>query len=274
MIRLARSLRPSLTSPLSRFARVFLALVVCGFAVVSVAPAFAQTRADSKKVDPKKVDPKKADPKKVDPKKVDPKKADSKKAAAKPDPKKPDPKKPDSKKPASGKPGAKAAAGAAAAGAAGAVGAAGAAAVKPALVQSYGEWGVYAAKAAKTRTCYALAKPKERLPASLNRDPAYVFISQRPVEGVRNEVSIIMGFDVKPDGAPKAEIGGAEFSLVAKGANLWVKNAAEEGAFIDALRKGSRLVIKAQSLRGNQTSDTYALGGLGQALDRVTKECQ
>ncbi|MDB5569512.1 MAG: uncharacterized protein JWN93_695, partial [Hyphomicrobiales bacterium] len=159
------------------------------------------------------------------------------------------------------------------AGAAGAA-AAGAASAKPALVQSYGEWGAYAAKSAKSRTCYALAQPKERAPATLKRDPAYIFISQRPTEGVRNEVSIIMGFDVKPDGAPKAEIGGTEFALVAKGANLWVKNAAEEGQLIDAMRKGSRLVVKAQSLRGNQSSDTYVLSGLSQALERVTKECQ
>ena len=144
----------------------------------------------------------------------------------------------------------------------------------PALLGSFGEWGAYTAKSGKEKTCYALGKPKDRLPASLKRDPGYVFISNRPGEGVRNEVSIVMGFDVKPDSAPKAEIGTASFEMVAKGANLWVKNAAQEGQFVEALRKGQRLTVKATSKKGNPTTDNYALAGLVPAMDRIGRECQ
>jgi invasion protein IalB len=42
---------------------------------------------------------------------------------------------------------------------------------------------------------------------------------------------------------------------------------------IDALKKGSKLVIKAASARGNVTTDTYSLSGLSQALEKVEKEC-
>lgn len=145
---------------------------------------------------------------------------------------------------------------------------------KPALVQSYGDWGAYAVKGAKARTCYALSAPKERLPAGLKRDPAYLFVSQRPAEGVRNEISFVMGFDVRPNSAPKAEIGNVSFKLVAKGPNLWIKNAAEEVRALDAMRKGARIVVKAMSLRGNLTTDSYSLSGLTQALERIQKECQ
>ena len=197
--------------------------------------------------------------------------------AAKPDPKKqqagqkPAPKKPDAKKTAAKKPDPKKPA---TAGKPAAAAPAPADPGKPALVQSYGDWGAYAAKGAKARTCYALATPKERLPASLKRDPAYLFVSQRPGEGVRNEISFVMGFDVKPDSAPKAEIGNVSFDLVAKGGNLWIKNAAEEAKALDVMRKGARVLVKAQSLRGNLTTDSYSLSGLAQALERVQKECQ
>jgi invasion protein IalB len=53
-----------------------------------------------------------------------------------------------------------------------------------------------------------------------------------------------------------------------------VKNPAEETQFIDALKKGSKLVVKAASIKGNQTTDSYSLAGLSQALDRAHKECQ
>ena len=39
------------------------------------------------------------------------------------------------------------------------------------------------------------------------------------------------------------------------------------------MRKGAKLVVKAASLRGHQSIDTYALGGFSQAMDRLQKEC-
>lgn len=159
---------------------------------------------------------------------------------------------------------------------------------KPMLVATYGDWGAYAAKNGATRTCYALAQPKDRAPANLKRDPAYIFIADRPAENVHNEVSIIMGFDVKSSDAAKpmagktaadgaeasAEVGPTKFVLVAKGSNLWLANAAEEGPMIAAMRKTGKLIVQAPSLKGNVTTDHYSLSGLAQALDRIQKECQ
>ena len=65
-----------------------------------------------------------------------------------------------------------------------------AAAAKPTLVGTFGDWGVYEAQSAKSKICYALAQPKQRTPASPKRDAAYIFISSRPGEGVRNEISV------------------------------------------------------------------------------------
>ena len=87
---------------------------------------------------------------------------------------------------------------------------------KPTLVANFNDWNVFVGQAGKGRICYTLAQPKSREPASLKRDPGYAFISDRPAEGVRNEVSFIMGFDIsggtdadaqsasKPDAKPAA----------------------------------------------------------------------
>ena len=74
-------------------------------------------------------------------------------------------------------------------------------AAKPELVGSYGDWSVFHSQSGKNKVCYALAQPKSRDPDDLKRDPGYAFISERPGEGVRNEVSLIMGFDVGAPGA-------------------------------------------------------------------------
>jgi invasion protein IalB len=171
---------------------------------------------------------------------------------------------------------------------------------KPSLVASFGDWNVFVGEAGKGRICYTLAQPKLREPAGLTRDPGYAFISDRPSEGVRDEVSVIMGFDVsggdtaqtssdpKPGGkaskpgarsktpaapSPVALVDQASFEMLPKGGNLWVKNAAKESALIAEMRKGAKLVIKAASLRGHQSVDTYSLTGFSQAMDRLQKEC-
>jgi invasion protein IalB len=171
---------------------------------------------------------------------------------------------------------------------------------KPALVATFGDWNVFVGEVGKGRICYTLAQPKSREPTSLKRDPGYAFISDRPAEGVRNEVSFIMGFDVasgdtadsksdaKPGekpvksdaksktsvaSAPVALVDEATFEMLPKGGNLWVKNAAKESALIAEMRKGAKLVIKAASLRGHQSTDTYSLTGFAQAMERLQKEC-
>lgn len=144
---------------------------------------------------------------------------------------------------------------------------------KPSQLASYGDWGVFLAQGDKSKTCYALASPKDRTPSGLKRDPAFVFISNRPGEKVRGEVSITMGFSVKDGAVAHADIGGTGFDLVAKGANAWIKNQAQEPQFVDALKKGSKLIVKAPSSKGRLTIDSYSLAGLAQALDRIEKEC-
>ena len=145
---------------------------------------------------------------------------------------------------------------------------------KPVPVETYGDWSTFVGQTGKAKTCYALSQPRDRLPAGLKRDPAFLFISTRPAENVKNEVSFIMGFGVKEGAVTSAEIGDESFELVGKGVNGWVKNPAEEPKFVATLRKGSKLVVKMPSAKGNVTTDTYSLSGLSQALDRAAKECQ
>ena len=140
-------------------------------------------------------------------------------------------------------------------------------------VGRFGEWDVFTT-GGKSKTCYTLARPKDRAPASLKRDDAYVFISDRPGENVRNEVSVIMGFSMKDGSEPTADIGGNVFHLVAKGSNAWLKNPAEEGKFVEAMKRGAKLVVKASSARGHTSTDTYSLSGISDALARTRKECQ
>ncbi len=140
---------------------------------------------------------------------------------------------------------------------------------------SYGDWTAYAAAGGKDKTCYALGQPKDRQPkAKLKDTQAYIFITTRPAENIRNEIAVNLGYPTRDGSAAAAEIDGDAFELITKGQNAWVREQAKEKDFVGALRSGGKLVIKASSAKGTATVDTYSLKGLSDALARVAQECK
>ena len=146
----------------------------------------------------------------------------------------------------------------------------------PNLLGQYGEWGAYTATTGGKKICFALAKPSKSAttPPNRPRDPPYMFISSRPSEKVKDEVSIIVGYGFKPDAEASIDVGGSNYPMYTQNDGAWIKNAADEPRLVDALRKGTDAVVKGTSAKGTASTDTYGLRGLAQALDRVGQECQ
>src|SRR6266702_148785 len=147
---------------------------------------------------------------------------------------------------------------------------------QPTLLGQYGDWGAYTASPGGNKVCFALAKPKttKTEPEGRKRDPSYVFVSTRPTEKVKNEVSVIIGYPFKTNSDATAEIGTAKFAMYTQNDGAWIKNVAEEARMVDAMRKGADLTVKGTSGRGTQSTDQYSLKGLAQALDKAEQECK
>jgi invasion protein IalB len=147
---------------------------------------------------------------------------------------------------------------------------------EPTLVGQFGTWGAYMATPNGKKVCFALAKPSSSKtnPPNRPRDPAYAFISTRPAEKVTNEVSIMIGYALKPGSESTLEVGGAAYAMYTQGDGLWIKNAAEEERLVDAMRKSADVTIKGVSAKGTETIDVFSLKGLSQALDRVAQDCR
>jgi invasion protein IalB len=154
--------------------------------------------------------------------------------------------------------------------------AASAVAPQPTLLGQFGEWGAYTAMPGGKKVCFALAKPanSHTTPANRPRDPTFLFVSSRPSEKVRDEVSIIFGYGLKSNADASIEISGANYAMYTQADGAWVKNAAEEKSLVDTMRKGADLTVKGTSSKGTSSTDTYSLKGLAQALDRVGQECR
>jgi invasion protein IalB len=147
---------------------------------------------------------------------------------------------------------------------------------QPTLLGQYGDWGAYTATPNGRKVCFSIAKPKssQTTPPGRKRDQAYVFVSTRPAENVRNEVSVIIGYPFKPSTDATAEIGTDKFAMYTLNDGAWIKNVAEESRMVDAMRKGSDLTVKGVSGHGTESTDQYSLKGLSQALDRAGQECK
>ena len=147
---------------------------------------------------------------------------------------------------------------------------------EPTLIGQFGTWGAYTATPNGKKVCFALAKPasSKTNPPNRPRDPAYAFVSTRPAEKVANEVSVMIGYTLKPGSESTLEVGGASYAMYTQGDGLWIKNAAEEERMVDAMRKAADVTVKGVSAKGTETIDTFSLKGLSQALDRLAQDCK
>jgi invasion protein IalB len=146
------------------------------------------------------------------------------------------------------------------------------------LLGQYGDWGAYTASPGGRKVCFALSKPTSSSDNPPNRRTAanivYMFVSSRPAEKVKDEVSMLVtGYALKSNSDASLTIGSTPFTMYTQNDGGWVKNTADEAKLVDAMRKGADMTVKATTSRGTQTTDTFSLKGISQALDRVAQEC-
>jgi invasion protein IalB len=101
-----------------------------------------------------------------------------------------------------------------------------------------------------------------------------MFVSTRPADKVTNEVSVIVGYPFKPGSEASVDVGSTSYALYTQQDGAWIKNATEEAQMVAAMRAGDSAVLKGVSAKGTQSSDTFSLKGLTQALDRVAQDCK
>lgn len=137
----------------------------------------------------------------------------------------------------------------------------------------YQSWTLFMHKADKGTTCFVASQPTEMLPKGANRDAAYFYISAWPKEGVKTEVSVKLGYPIKKGAQVSVKIGSDPFKLFADDERGFVADPTEELKLIEAMKKGSTMQVQATSQRGTDTTDTYSLAGLKQALQGLAEKC-
>ena len=141
------------------------------------------------------------------------------------------------------------------------------------LVQKFDNWQVFVHETKDEKVCFAAAQPKSMEPKTAKRGPVFLYLTTWQKDGVRNELSVKIGYAMKADSEPVAIVGTEQFKLYPKDDKAFMRDPGEERKLLDAMKKASTLTVKGTSARGTATVDQYSLSGLGAALTSLGTAC-
>ena len=140
-------------------------------------------------------------------------------------------------------------------------------------VGKFKDWESFVMSQDGNKTCFAQSIPVVRAPKKLKRDSSRLFVSFRPTENIKNEVSVTNGYEFKLKAPVTAKSGKKSYDLFSKGRFAWIADNMDEAKLIVTMKKASRLMIIGNTDKGNQTTDHYSMMGFTKAYNTAKKSC-
>ena len=140
-------------------------------------------------------------------------------------------------------------------------------------VGKFKDWESFVLIQEGNKICFAQSVPVVKAPKKFKRDASRLFISFRPAENIKNEVSVTNGYEFKLKASVSAKSGKKSYDMVSKGRFAWVTDDKDEVKLISTMKKASRLMIIGNSEKGTQTTDHYSMMGFTKAYNTAKKSC-
>ncbi|MCH1541876.1 MAG: invasion associated locus B family protein [Alphaproteobacteria bacterium] len=148
------------------------------------------------------------------------------------------------------------------------------------LVGEYGDWRLFANDSGQAKSCFIVGEPKRSTPQNARRGDIFLIVSHRPGQGVRNELSVRIGYPFSATSEPFARVGSDEYGFftgvqVENGADewAWLEELDNQARLVTAMKRGNELVFKGTSARGTLTTDSYSLKGVTAAMKALDAAC-
>ena len=140
-------------------------------------------------------------------------------------------------------------------------------------IGKFKDWESFVLSQEGSKICFAQSKPVIRAPKKLKREPSRLFVSFRPSENIKNEISVTNGYEFKAKAPVEAKSGKKSYDLYSKGRFAWVVDNEDETKLIVTMKKASRLMIIGNTGKGDQTTDHYSMMGFTKAYKTAKKSC-
>jgi invasion protein IalB len=143
----------------------------------------------------------------------------------------------------------------------------------PRPIGSYGSWQALTFEEDSKSGCYVIAEPTRKEGNYTSRDEVYALVTHRPADDKLNVFTLIAGYTYQPDSTVTLEIGDQTFSLSTKDDTAWASDD-DDPRIVEALKKGTGMVVRGVSSRGTETTDTYSLTGFTKAYNAIGEACK
>ena len=140
-------------------------------------------------------------------------------------------------------------------------------------IGKFKDWESFVLLQDGNKICFAQSIPVVRAPKKLKREPSRLFVSFRPSEKIKNEISVTNGYEFKQKAPISAKSGKKSYDLFSKGRFAWMVDAEDEAKLIVTMKKASRLMIVGNTDKGDQTTDHYSMMGFTKAYNTAKKSC-
>ena len=145
-------------------------------------------------------------------------------------------------------------------------------AVTPRSTGKYKNWESFVAETDKGKICFAQTIPTKRAPAAVKRNKSKLFVTFRPSEEIKDEVSLTSGHDYKTSSVT-ASSGKRRYSFFSQKDFAWLLDDQEEKKFIQLMKKATDIIVKARTTKGAETTDHYSMMGFTKAYNTAKKTC-
>ena len=142
----------------------------------------------------------------------------------------------------------------------------------PRSTGKYKNWESFTAQTDKGKICFAQTIPTKRAPASIKREKSKLFVTFRPSENIKDEVSMTSGHDYKSS-TVTASSGKKRYSFFSQKNFAWLLDDQEERSFIKLMKRATNIIVKARTAKGAETTDHYSMMGFTKAYNAAKKSC-
>tara|TARA_B100000945_G_scaffold310983_1_gene303602 strand:- start:272 stop:772 length:501 start_codon:yes stop_codon:yes gene_type:complete len=142
----------------------------------------------------------------------------------------------------------------------------------PRSTGKYKNWESFTVETDKGKICFAQTTPEKRAPSSIKRDKSKLFVTFRPSENIKDEVSLTSGHSYKSS-TVTASSGKKKFSFFSQKNFAWLLDDQEEKKFIKLMKRATNLIVKARMTNGAETTDHYSMMGFTKAYNTAKKTC-
>jgi invasion protein IalB len=147
------------------------------------------------------------------------------------------------------------------------------ASAEPAAVGRYKDWSVFTDTTGGETICYAATPATDKAPKNADHGDVWFYVTSWKSGRARNQPSLKVGYNLREDMAPKAQVGRSSWTLFAVGREAFADDS-DDSRIVTALKKGSELRVQAVSARNTQVAYHFSLSGSAAAIDKAAATCR